>query len=64
MKRFDISLTSSTGANSRQHITAYATWLQASHATYTLNRYAQFFVFSIESQYISKCNLTIKSFED
>jgi len=33
-------------------------------SSHTADRYAQFFVFSIESQHISKCNLTIKSFED
>ena len=41
MKRFVYGLTSSTMANSRHYIHLYETWLQASHASYTLDRWAQ-----------------------
>ena len=40
MKRFAIGLTSKALVTTEDKITAYETWLQALHATYTLNRYA------------------------
>ena len=38
-KPFVNGLTSSTVANSRQHITANDTWLMVSHASYTNDRF-------------------------
>ncbi len=41
MKCFAYGLTIKIVTNSRQHITAYENWLQASHASYTLDRYVK-----------------------
>lgn len=38
MKRFGMCFNRLIMANSRQHITAYETWLKPSHASYTLDR--------------------------
>jgi hypothetical protein len=39
MKRFVYGLTSNTMVTTEDNITTYETWLYASHASYTLNRY-------------------------
>ena len=42
MKRFSIGLTSKSMVTTEEKITAYETWLQASHASYTLDRWRSF----------------------
>jgi len=39
MKRFAIDLTSKSMVTTEDNITVYETWLNASHASYTLERY-------------------------
>jgi len=41
MKRFVFGLTSKSMVTTADRIAAYETWLQASHASYTLDRYSQ-----------------------
>jgi len=45
-------------------VTAFETWSNVLHASYTLDRYAQFFAFSIESQHISNCNFYPQGFDE
>jgi hypothetical protein len=41
MKRFVYGITGKAMVTTEDKITAYETWLQASHASYTLDRYGQ-----------------------
>lgn len=64
MKRLGYSITSKSMVTTEDEVTAFETWSNVLHASYTLDRYAQFFAFSIESQHISNCNFYPQGFDE